>query len=438
MVTMDHVPRHTAALPASSHHSAGFKFKILPNAAHPTGRPLAAAFASCQHGFRECVTSSALQAVSLCPVLFSNLALFSPPQVVDFVKPLISRAMFFAGFSYYEAGGRFPSYYAYGFGSTASTATQNAQQAYLFFQVLTLVLSIACATLCNVLLAYTYARPSDSYADKFSESVKISVRIVFRLLLFAHITYCSALVLIGFVFFPDSKFALYACVTVFTALLLYTILVVVGTAKTFVDIEAMTVEDVAAQLQQTSAAVALQSNFESSAEFRIGALNSLGGSAALLLAFAVTAIQRYIPQSSCVLNNGYLGAVASPFSPTPVLPPSFVTLWRSHCYPIDSCAHKQLKRQTVRGIRVNFLFQYSILFRLEFLATCVQAGPSGTIYIVAAVAAAFCGYLTSIHGLLISTLVSNFEPAPKFACKKRCSCIAWRRYGFKNVMLAEG
>ena len=340
--------------------------------------------------------------------------------MVDFVKPLISRAMFFAGFSYYEAGGRFPSYYAYGFGSTASTATQNAQQAYLFFQVLTLVLSIACATLCNVLLAYTYARPSDSYADKFSESVKISVRIVFRLLLFAHITYCSALVLIGFVYFPDNKFALYACVTVFTALLLYTILAVVGTAKTFVDIEAMTVEEVAAQLQQTSAAVAdaSQSNFESSTEFRIGVLNSLGGSAVLLLAFAVTAISRYIPQSSCVFNNGRLGTVASPLSPTPVLPPMFVTLWRSHSYRIDSCAHKQLKRQSVRGICVNFLFQYSILFRLEFLATCVQAEPSGTIYIVAAVAAAFCGYLTSIHGLLISTLVSNFEPAPKFACKK--------------------
>ena len=410
------VPRHTDALRASSHHSAGFKFKILPIAAHPTGRPLAAAFASCQHGFRECVTSSALQAVSLCHVLFSNLALFSPPQVVDFVGPLISRAMFLAGFSYNQAGIRFPYYY--GFGSTATTGTQNAQQAYLFFQVLTLVLSIACATLCNVLLAYTYARPSDSYADKFSESVKISVRIVFRLLLFAHITYCSALVLIGFVFFPDNKFALYACVTVFTALLLYTILAAAGTSKTFVDIEAMTVEDVAAQLQQTSAAVALQSNFESSAEFRIGALNSLGGSAVLLLAFAVTAIQRYIPQTSCVLNNGYLGAVASPFSPTPVLPPSFVTLWRSHCYPIDSCAHKQLKRQTVRGIRVNFLFQYSILFRLVFLQTCVQTEPAGTIYIVAAIAAAFCGYLTSLHGLLISTLVSNFEPAPKFACKK--------------------
>ena len=411
MVTMDHVPRHTAALPASSHHSAGFKFKILPIC-------LAAAFASCQHGFRECVTSSALQAVSLCHVLLSNLALFSPPQVVDFVGPLISRAMFLAGFSYNQAGIRFPYYY--GFGSTATTDTQNAQQAYLFFQVLTLVLSIACATLCNVLLAYTYARPSDSYADKFSESVKISVRIVFRLLLFAHITYCSALVLIGFVFFPDSKFALYACVTVFTALLLYTILVVVGTAKTFVDIEAMTVEEVAAQLQQTSAAVAdaSQSNFESSTEFRIGVLNSLGGSAVLLLAFAVTAISRYIPQSSCVFNNGRLGTVASPFSPTPVLPPMFVTLWRSHSYLIDSCAHKQLKRQSVRGICVNFLFQYSILFRLEFLATCVQAEPSGTIYIVAAIAAAFCGYLTSLHGLLLSTLVSNFEPAPKFACKK--------------------
>ena len=336
--------------------------------------------------------------------------------MVDFVKPLISRAMFFAGLSYYEAGGRFPYYY--GFGSTATTGTQNAQQAYLFFQVLTLVLSIACATLCNVLLAYTYARPSDSYADKFSESVKISVRIVFRLLLFAHITYCSALVLIGFVFFPDSKFALYACVTVFTALLLYTILAAAGTSKTFLDIEAMTDEVVAAQLQQTSAAVALQSNFESSTEFRIGALNSLAGSAVLLLAFAVTAISRYIPQSSCVFNNGRLGTVASPFSPTPVLPPMFVTLWRSHSYRIDSCAHKQLKRQSVRGICVNFLFQYSILFRLEFLATCVQAEPSGTIYIVAAVAAAFCGYLTSIHGLLISTLVSNFEPAPKFACKK--------------------
>jgi hypothetical protein len=30
-------------------------------------------------------------------------------QVVNVVQPIASRAMFLAGFSYYEAGGRFPS-----------------------------------------------------------------------------------------------------------------------------------------------------------------------------------------------------------------------------------------------------------------------------------------------------------------------------------------
>ena len=238
-----------------------------------------------------------------------------PPQVVDFVKPLISRAMFFAGFSYYEAGGRFPSYYSYGFGTTATAYTQNAHQAYLFFQVLTLVLSVACATLCNVLLTYMYARPSDSYADKFSDAVKISVRIVFRLLLCAHITYCSALVLIGFVYFPDNKFALAVSVTVFGSLLFYTIVAAVGTARTFVDIEAMTEDAVSTQLQQTDAVAARRNSSsalknvekESTSEFRIGALNSLGGSAVLLLAFAVTAISRYIPRSSCVFDNGRQG-----------------------------------------------------------------------------------------------------------------------------------
>jgi hypothetical protein len=241
--------------------------------------------------------------------------------------------MFFSGFSYYEAGGRFPSYYAYGFGSSATAFTQQAQQAYLFFQVLTLVLSIACATICNVLLAYTYARPSDAYADKFSEAVKVSVRIVFRLSLFAHVTYCSALVLIGFVYFPENTFGLVLSVTVFSALLIYTIVVSVGIAKTFVDIEAMSDEAVAALLQKTDPQSDPQrpsslENVESSSEFRISVLNSLGGSSVLLLAFAVTAISRYIPSGSCVFDNGRQG-ITLPYQHTELFLPLLVTFFSS-------------------------------------------------------------------------------------------------------------
>ncbi len=112
-------------------------------------------------------------------------------------------------------------YYAYGFGSTATTATERAQLAYLFFQVLTLVLSMTCAFICHALLFYIYHRPSTAFADAFADSVKTNVRIVFRLVLLSHITYCCALVLVGFVYFPNEPFALYLCVAVFSLLLAY-------------------------------------------------------------------------------------------------------------------------------------------------------------------------------------------------------------------------
>jgi hypothetical protein len=59
------------------------------------------------------------------------------------------------------------------------------------------------------------------------------------------------------------------------------------------------------------------------------------------------------------------------------------------------------------------LLTQSIILRVVLLATCVQTEPSGSIFILVAIAAAFCGYLTSVHGLLISTLVSNLETEQK-------------------------
>jgi magnesium-transporting ATPase (P-type) len=111
------------------------------------------------------------------------------------------------------------SYYAYGFGSKAGSGTESAQQAYLFFQLLTLVLSMACAAISHALLFYIYYRPSAKFADAFADSVKINVRIVFRLVLFSHVTYCCSLILIGFVYFPNEPFALGLCIAVFSALL---------------------------------------------------------------------------------------------------------------------------------------------------------------------------------------------------------------------------
>jgi hypothetical protein len=79
-------------------------------------------------------------------------------------------------------------YYAYGFGSTASSNTEAAQQAYLFFQMLTLALSMSCAAISHALLFYIYHRPSAAFADSFADSVISNVRLVFRLVLFSHIT----------------------------------------------------------------------------------------------------------------------------------------------------------------------------------------------------------------------------------------------------------
>ena len=85
--------------------------------------------------------------------------------------------------------------------------------------MLTLALSVACASICNALLCYLYYRPSAAYANAFADAVKGSVRLVFRLVLFSHVTYCSSLVLIGFVYFPNNPYALGLTVTVFSILL---------------------------------------------------------------------------------------------------------------------------------------------------------------------------------------------------------------------------
>ena len=110
-------------------------------------------------------------------------------------------------------------YYAYGFGSTANSNTEHAQQAYLFFQVLTLSLSVACASVCHILLSYLYFRQSSAYADAFADAVVGNVRVVFRLLLCSHVTYCCSLVLIGFVYFPNDSYGLGLTVAVFSVLL---------------------------------------------------------------------------------------------------------------------------------------------------------------------------------------------------------------------------
>ena len=114
-----------------------------------------------------------------------------------------------------------PRYYAYGFGSSATSTTERAQQAYLFFQVFTLTLSVSCASICNALLCYLYYRPSTAYADAFADAVVSSVRLVFRLVLFGHVAYCCSLVFIGFVYFPNNPYGLGLTITVFSILLAY-------------------------------------------------------------------------------------------------------------------------------------------------------------------------------------------------------------------------
>ena len=80
---------------------------------------------------------------------------------------------------------------------------------------------MTCAFICHTLLFYIYHWPSTAFADAFADSVKTNVRIVFRMVLLSHITYCCALVLVGFVYFPNEPFALYLCVAVFSMLLVY-------------------------------------------------------------------------------------------------------------------------------------------------------------------------------------------------------------------------
>ena len=60
-------------------------------------------------------------------------------------------------------------------------------------------------------------------------------------------------------------------------------------------------------------------------------------------------------------------------------------------------------------MRMPLLFLELILCRLAFLATCVQAEIAGAVYIFVAIAAALCGYVSSINGLIMSSLVTNFE-----------------------------
>ena len=100
----------------------------------------------------------------------------------------------------------------------------------------------------------------------------------------------------------------------------------------------------------------------------ISVLNSIGGSAVLLLAFAVTCISRYIPPSSCIYGNG---RQAVPTEPLP--------------FPIE---------------RLNGRSSASF-------PTCTDKREQDA-YIVFAVAAALCGYIASLHGVCMYTLVVNY------------------------------
>ena len=94
----------------------------------------------------------------------------------------------------------------------------------------------------------------------------------------------------------------------------------------------------------------------------------MGGSAVLLLAFAVTCISRYIPPSSCIYDNGRR---AIPTEPTP--------------FPIE-----RLDGRTSASF-----------------PTCTDQQEK-TAFIVFAVAAALCGYVASLHGVCMYTLVVNY------------------------------
>jgi hypothetical protein len=106
----------------------------------------------------------------------------------------------------------------------------------------------------------------------------------------------------------------------------------------------------------------------------------MGGSSVLLLAFSVTCISRYIPPSSCIFDNGRQSIPTLP-SPVPV---------------------QDLKGQS----SASFL-------------SCADHNAK-TPYIIFAVAAAVCGYVSSLHGLCMYSLVSNYPSiAQKDAFMKR-------------------
>lgn len=107
---------------------------------------------------------------------------------------------------------------------------------------------------------------------------------------------------------------------------------------------------------------------------------SQGGSAVLLLAFAVTAISRYIPPSSCVYDNG---RQSMPTEPRP--------------FPIA---------------RLNGADAASFPSCRDY--------PEKDVFITFAVAAALCGYVASLHGVCLHTLVSNYmQDSKKEAFMKR-------------------
>jgi hypothetical protein len=247
----------------------------------------------------------------------------------------------------------------------------------------------------------------------------MNVRLVFRMVLFSHVSYCCSLILIGFVYFPNEPFALVLCVVVFSLLLVcvrvaacrdvlarnaccrYTFFAATSIAKAFVDIEAMPDDELRDNIKTSAlnkpasaSATSLQS-FETSPEYRpaslplslhpspppshlllrrsryyvrlnppqhrycISVLNSIGGSAVLLLAFAVTCISRYIPTSSCTFDNGRQAIPTQPL-----------------VFPID-----------VLNGRSSASFP-----------ACTEHVEKDA-YIVFAVASALCGYITSIHGV---------------------------------------
>jgi hypothetical protein len=156
----------------------------------------------------------------------------------------------------------------------------------------------------------------------------------------------------------------------------YTLFAIARITKAFVDIENTDEIELCNQVPSSTLesdvssshrASSLQS-FESSSEYCISVLNSLGGSAVLLLAFAVTSISRYIPPSSCVYSNG---RQAVPTEPRP--------------FPIA---------------RLNGAAVASFPSCKDY--------PEKDAFITFAVAAALCGYVASLHGVCLHTLVSNY------------------------------